>query len=384
MRNFFTQRGFILSDITLIVLSAGTSSRFQSRVKKQWLRIGDEPLWLFVTNSLSKKYNFDKVILTSHKNELKYMQNFSEDITFVAGGSTRQESMKNALKHVNSAYVMVTDVARCCIPSEVIDNITASKSDADCIVPYLPISDTAVLNETTIDRDQVKLIQTPQLSKTEILSKALQSNQTFTDDSSAIKEIGGSIKYITGDVKSKKLTFIDDLNSIDCLKSPSNNFFTGTGFDVHAFEESKQMVLGGINIDVPYGFKAHSDGDVLIHALIDSLLGAIGAGDIGECFPDNDERYKNADSKILLTEVVSFVKSVGYEIVNADITIIAQKPKISPYKESIRTKIAELLGIKKQFVNIKATTTEKLGFIGRGDGVAVQSGTMLKYYNWKV
>ncbi len=143
------------------------------------------------------------------------------------------------------------------------------------------------------------------------------------------------------------------------------------------------MWLGGIQIDVPYGFKAHSDGDVLIHSLIDALLGAACAGDIGEFFPDTDAQYKNIDSKLLLEEIVKFICDVGYEITNIDLTIIAQKPKINPYKQEIKTTIARLLKIEKQFVNIKATTAEKLGFIGRAEGVAVQSIATLKYYDWK-
>ncbi|RXJ75093.1 bifunctional 2-C-methyl-D-erythritol 4-phosphate cytidylyltransferase/2-C-methyl-D-erythritol 2,4-cyclodiphosphate synthase, partial [Arcobacter sp. F155] len=131
-----------------------------------------------------------------------------------------------------------------------------------------------------------------------------------------MKAIGGSIKYIEGDIASKKLTINSDISEITCLKPPSNNFFTGTGFDIHPFEENKKMFLGGVNIDVHYGFKAHSDGDVLIHSLIDALLGAVGAGDIGEFFPDTSEKYKNIDSKILLNNIVEFICNVGYEIVN--------------------------------------------------------------------
>eukprot|EP01029_Cantina_marsupialis_P007656 TRINITY_DN18622_c0_g1_i2.p1 TRINITY_DN18622_c0_g1~~TRINITY_DN18622_c0_g1_i2.p1 ORF type:complete len:314 (-),score=60.31 TRINITY_DN18622_c0_g1_i2:517-1458(-) len=310
------------------------------------------------------------------------MKNFSDDFIFVEGGNTRQESMRNCLSKVDSEYVMVTDVARSCIPPRVIENLISSKDEADCIVPALNVSDTVIYKEDTINRDEVKLIQTPQLSKVEVLKKALETKTEFTDDSSAIKNIGGTIKYIQGSLESKKLTFGDDISSITCLTPPSNNFFTGTGFDIHPFEENKKMFLGGINIDVPYGFKAHSDGDVLIHSLIDALLGAAGAGDIGEFFPDTSDEFKNIDSKILLQNIIKFIYSVGYEIVNVDLTIIAQKPKINPYKKDIKTTIANLLNLDKQFVNIKATTAEKLGFIGRAEGVAVQSSATLKYYDW--
>ncbi|MGB6327738.1 MAG: bifunctional 2-C-methyl-D-erythritol 4-phosphate cytidylyltransferase/2-C-methyl-D-erythritol 2,4-cyclodiphosphate synthase [Halarcobacter sp.] len=372
-----------MSNITLIVLCAGNSTRFAHQAKKQWLRTDNIPLWLFVTNRLKKFSTFNKIIIASHKKELNYMKNFSNDYIFVEGGETRQESMKNALKEVDTDYVMVTDVARVCIPKEVIESLVLAKNEADCIVPVLKVNDTVVYKDETIQREEVKLIQTPQLSNTKILKEALKTEDSFTDDSSAIKNMGGTIKYVEGSIKSKKLTLGEDISSIECLKEPSNNFFTGTGFDIHPFEENKKMFLGGINIDVPYGFKAHSDGDVLIHSLIDAILGAIGAGDIGEFFPDTDLQYKNIDSKILLKEIVEFVYNVGYEIVNIDLTIIAQKPKINPYKNEIKEKIAKLLNLEKQFVNIKATTAEKLGFIGRNEGVAVQSIATLKYYNWK-
>ena len=372
-----------MSNVTLIVLCAGNSSRFGLQSKKQWLRTDNSPLWLFVTNRLQSFSDFKDIIVTSHKNELNYMKNFSDDFIFVEGGVTRQESMKNALQKVTTDFVMVTDVARACVPKNIILDLIENKNEADCIVPALNVSDTVVYKNDTINRDEVKLIQTPQLSNTKILTKALNTNTEFTDDSSAIKNTGGKIKYIQGSIKSKKLTFEEDINSLECIKSPSKNFFTGTGFDIHPFEENKKMYLGGINIDVPYGFKAHSDGDVLIHSLIDALLGAAGAGDIGEFFPDTDAQYKGIDSKVLLKDIVKFIYNVGYEIVNIDLTIIAQKPKINPYKQEIKSTIGKLLNIEKQFVNIKATTAEKLGFVGRAEGVAVQSIATLKYYDWE-
>ena len=140
---------------------------------------------------------------------------------------------------------------------------------------------------------------------------------------------------------------------------------------------------GGNKLPYEYGFKAHSDGDVLIHSVIDALLGAAGAGDIGEFFPDTDPKYKGVDSKILLNKIVSFINNVGYEIVNVDVIIIAQIPKINPFKNDIKNSMAKLLKIQKQFLNIKATTAEKMGFIGRCEGIAVQSIATLKYYDWK-
>jgi len=372
-----------LSDVTLIILCAGSSTRFGLPSKKQWLRINNEPLWLNVTKKLLSYHDFDKVIITSSADELSYMINFSSEITFIKGGASRQESIKNALQNVTTEHVMITDVARCCVPKSVILELLNNKNEAHCLVPVLNVSDTVVYNKETIDRDHVKLIQTPQLSNTKFLIESLQTSIDYTDDSSAIKANGGKIKYIQGSVESKKLTFASDLVDFTTLDAPSSNFFTGTGLDIHAFEDNKPMVLGGINIDSPFGFKAHSDGDVLIHSVIDALLGAAGAGDIGEFFPDTDAAYKNADSKELLSYIVQFIQSVGFEIINIDLTIIAQKPKINPHKMDIKFKMAQLLHIEPQFVNIKATTAEKLGFLGRSEGVAVQSIATLKYYDWK-
>ena len=369
-------------DVTLIILCAGNSSRFEHKTKKQWLRINNQPLWLNVAKKLASYANFDKIIITSHKNELSYMKNFSDDYNFVAGGSTRQESIINSLKEVTTSHVMISDVARACIPKNVIIDLLENKNNADCIVPTLNVSDTVVYNENTINRDHVKLIQTPQLSNTKILRNSLKTGIEYTDDSSAIKANEGIIKYIQGSIKSKKLTFGNEIGELSCLSAPNKNFFTGTGFDIHQFEDNKEMYLGGIKLPVDYGFKAHSDGDVLIHSVIDALLGAAGAGDIGEFFPDNDAQYKGIDSKVLLNNIVKFIYNVGYEIINIDLTIIAQKPKINPHKQEIKSSIAKLLGIEKQFVNIKATTAEKMGFIGRNEGVAVQSIATLKYYDW--
>ena len=371
-----------MNDVTLVVLCAGESSRFELSVKKQWIRLDDEPLWLNVSRRLSSYSNFEKTIIVGHVNELSYMKNFTDDYTFVSGGNTRQQSIVNALEEVNSKYVMITDVARCCTPQSIITDLINHKADASIIVPALNVSDTVVYNNNTINRDHVKIIQTPQLSQTEILKKATLSLTEFTDDSSAIKDIGGSVKYIQGSTSSTKITFGEEINNLKCLKKPNTDTFLGNGIDIHEFEKNKQMVLGGVKIDSDFGFKAHSDGDVLIHSVIDSLLGACGAGDIGEFFPDTDSKYKGADSKKLLDYIVQFVTNVGYKIINIDLTILAQKPKINPHKKAIRITMAQLLNIEPQKINIKATTAEKMGFVGREEGVVVLSSATLKYYDW--
>ncbi|PIF04079.1 MAG: bifunctional 2-C-methyl-D-erythritol 4-phosphate cytidylyltransferase/2-C-methyl-D-erythritol 2,4-cyclodiphosphate synthase [Arcobacter sp.] len=369
-------------DVTLVVLCAGESSRFELSCKKQWIRVDDEPLWLNVSKRLSSYSNFKEIIIVGHQDELSYMKNFSEDFIFVSGGDTRQKSIANSLEVVNTKYVMITDVARACVPEDIIKNLIKNKKKASVIVPILKVSDTVAYKKDTIDRQYVKIIQTPQLSKTKILRKAIKTNTEFTDDSSAIKNIKGSVHYIQGSKASTKITFGKEMKDLPCLAKPSHHTFVGNGIDIHQFEKNKQMVLGGVKIDSDVGFKAHSDGDVLIHSVLDALLGACGAGDIGEFFPDTDPKYKNADSKELLKYIVKFIANVGYEIINIDLTILAQKPKINPYKTIIKTTMANLLNIKKQQLNIKATTAEKMGFVGREEGIIVLSSASLKYYDW--
>ena len=370
-----------MPDLTLVLLGAGNSTRFNQKFKKQWMRIKEEPLWLFVTKRLQTFINFKKIIVVANEEEIEYMKNFA-DYEFVPGGKERQISLKNALSKVDTKYLLVTDVARACIKKRVVDDLIRNKTKADIIVPYIKVPDTVHYKNGFLDRDELKLIQTPQLSQTKILKNALDTTEIFTDDSTAILKNGGTVFYVEGDTSATKLTYADDLSKLECLQKPCKDTFTGIGYDVHPFENNKDMFLCGVKIDVPYGFKAHSDGDVAIHAIIDALLGSIGAGDIGELFPDSDNRYKNIDSKILLKKVCDFVSNVGYDIVNIDITVIAQKPKLSNYKTSMRKSISRLLDIPYAKVNIKATTTEKLGFVGREEGVAVEAVVNTKYTDW--
>ena len=372
-----------MSDLSLILLSAGQSSRFSSDVKKHWLRLDHKPLWQFVADNMAKKDIFSKIIIVSSSEDIEFMKNYAS-YTFVQGGSTRQDSLKNALKEVNTQSVLVSDIARACISDDFLERILSKIDSADVVVPYLGVTDTIVYENKTIDREKVKRIQTPQLSRTNSLKAALQTEKQYTDESSAIVANGGERAFVLGEEDAHKLTHIQDLNKLPCLKAPSSDILSGNGFDVHAFDTQGEMWLCGVKIENEFGFLAHSDGDVAIHALIDALLGAAGMGDIGMLFPDTDKTYENADSKELLREVVTKLYAYGFVIVNVDITIAAQKPRIGKYKQMMRKTVAEILNIEPQRVNVKATTTEKLGFVGRKEGVAVMANANLKYFNWKM
>ncbi len=185
------------------MLGAGNSTRFKHPVKKQWLRFGDTPLWLFSTKNITEKLDFSKIIITCSADEIEYMKRFDDSFTYVVGGASRQESLKNALLHVETPSVLVSDIARVCIDEEMLSRIVKEKSQSDIVVPYLEVSDTVVYGDETIDRDRVKLIQTPQLSKTSILKEALGTDTDYTDDSSAIKANGGNATYVKGDKRAK-------------------------------------------------------------------------------------------------------------------------------------------------------------------------------------
>ena len=371
-------KGVGLLDTTLILLGAGSSSRFKSTVKKQWLYSGETPLWLQVAEQFEQNFDFSKILIVSSSEEIAIMKHFA-DYTYVPGGNSRQKSLSNALSHVDSKYVMVSDIARCCVPKEMITRILEARDLASCIVPVLSVTDTLYLDAQPIDREKVKIIQTPQLSVTKMLKKALETDVLFTDDSSAIASLGEKVHFVEGSPLAHKLTTQDDLDKLPCIKQASAKTLTGFGIDIHEFEAKKEMYLCGVKIDVDYGFKAHSDGDVAIHALIDALLGAAGMGDIGELYPDTDAAYAGADSKALLSDTVKRINAFGYSIGNIDMTIMAEAPKLLPYKAAMKESLASLLGIRKNFVNIKATTAEKLGFVGRKEGVTVHTVANLTY-----
>ncbi len=370
-----------LGDITLILLGAGSASRFALPPKKQWLWTGEKPLWLKVADDFQEIYEFKETIIVSSKDDMNCMSNFTE-YRLVEGGASRQASLSNALVQVQTPFVLVSDIARCCLDREMIERVILAKKNRSCVVPTLKVVDTLYLEGSPIDREQTKIIQTPQLSCTPTLKSALDSEIEFTDDSSAVASMGGEIIFVEGSLKAHKLTTVEDLSKMSCLTKPSGRALTGFGIDIHPFEDGKEMLLCGVKIDSPFGFKAHSDGDVAIHALIDALLGAAGLGDIGEFYPDTSSVYKGADSRELLLDTVNRLKDLGYVIGNVDLAIIAQTPRLLAYKKEMRFKLAELLNLTPNLVNIKATTAEKLGWIGRKEGVAVEAVATLYYYDW--
>lgn len=408
-----------MKDISLILLAAGDSSRFGLRVKKQWLRVGELPLWQYVAQNIARAHSFKKIVIAVNEEDVSYcerlyacslasargesaecdtseykFQSEQDEVEcgadecgsanlkfhFALGGVNRQSSLKNALRLVESELVLVSDVARAQISPGLISSLIRNLGGADCISPYLGVNDTTYLGEAVVKREELRLIQTPQLSRTALLKKALEGSEIFTDDSAAVGSAGGRLEFIKGEAGALKITRASDLAALN-LKPCSRDIFCGTGYDVHALEKGAGIVLGGVQIPCEFALIAHSDGDVAIHALIDAICGAAMLGDIGELFPDSDAKLKGADSKELLRKVMRRVRGYGYELVNADITIIAQRPKIGAYKAQIQEVLSEILNCAR--VNVKATTTEGLGFTGRSEGIAAQAAVSLKFYDWQ-
>ena len=433
-------------NMTLIIMSAGESTRFRQdsnndcAVKKQWIRVNGKPLWLFVTDSLNARYKFEKVIITANALEVAYMKRFC-DYEIVCGGETRQKSLENALRCVDSEFVAVSDAARFGVDFEVLDRLFAVDLEGiDCVIPVLSVADTIFMESESenppslaevqssyspslaegargwvksqnasesncdspkssanlvrkyLNRNAIKLVQTPQISRVSILQKALKLDD-FSDESSAINALGGRIATIKGSKTLDKLTHFEDLERIlTCCHSgrseesnaqksqnpAQNDIFIGYGFDTHRFCKGNEVVLCGVKIPCEFGIEAHSDGDVALHALMDALLGAVGAGDIGEWFPPNDAKFKGADSLELLGQVVDFVRGVGFEIINVDLMILAEIPKITPHKDKMLGILSTALNLSKNRINIKATTMEQMGFIGRKEGICAKAVVGLK------
>jgi len=299
----------------------------------------------------------------------------------VAGGRTRRETIALALEELGSEIdiVLIHDGARPNLSEKLVKEIYSETRKKGAVIPAVPARDTVkVINrekrvEKTLDREQLRLIQTPQgFQKKPLLEayrKARESDWEVTDDAAIMEKAGHPVFIIPGEEKNIKVTTKNDLD----LFFPREENRTGLGVDIHPLVPGRKLILGGVLIPGGKGCGGHSDGDVLVHALMDALLGAAGLPDIGHFFPDTEEKYRGADSIELLGKVAMVLKEKGWQLNNADCTVILEKPKIATYIQNMKENIAQTLDVLPQKIGIKATTAEKLGFIGRGEGVLVQA-----------
>ena len=297
----------------------------------------------------------------------------------IEGGNERADSVRAGLEALSSDAVLVHDAARPFCPADVIDRLLARLEFFDGAAPVLPVTDTLARTDDvlgdSVDRSGLARIQTPQAFRLNVLKEAYDrwEGPPPTDETSVARAAGMKVAAVDGDPLLDKLTLASDFDRAEQRILGTLVPRTGMGFDVHGFAGNGPIILGGIEIAHRRGLAGHSDADVVLHAITDALLGAAGLGDIGEHFPPSDEQWKGAPSALFLSHAVNLLRSRGAQIDHIDCTVIAEEPKIAPHRPSMRSRIAEIAGLRVEQVSVKATTTEGLGFAGRREGIAAQA-----------
>lgn len=369
-----------LTPFAAIVVAAGKGLRAGGDVPKQFVRWRGKPLVRHSVEALAKAGASPLVVVIAEGQEIEAQAALSgiDSIRLVAGGTARQDSVRNGLEALASkspAKVMIHDAARPDLPTEVIERLLGALETKPGAIPVLPVVDSIAVADRDemsgkADREALRRVQTPQAFRfDDILAahRAWQGETDAGDDAQVLMANGGSVALVEGDERLKKITFAEDLVS----NTPSIR--VGQGFDVHRLVQGEELWLCGVHIPHDKGLSGHSDADVALHAIVDALLGAIGDGDIGTHFPPSDPQWKGAPSPLFVGHAVKLVDRAGYRICNLDLTLICEEPKVGPHRDSMRAKLAELLCVDIGQVSIKATTTERLGFTGRGEGIAAQA-----------
>lgn len=374
-----------LPPFSAIVVAAGKGLRAGQPIPKQFATWRGKPVVRHSVENLLRQGAREVVVAIPEGAESIATDCLSglDGFRLVIGGATRQQSVLRALEALGAiphGIVLIHDAARPDVPVEVtrrlVENVTANQG----AIPVLPVTDSLAIAHDgmmtgTAKREDLRRVQTPQAFD---LAAILAAHRHWTgepdagDDAQVFRASGGEIALVSGDERLAKLTYAEDFMTDHPLVR------TGTGFDVHRLAVGEELWLGGVQIDHDKGLAGHSDADVAIHALVDAMLGAIALGDIGSHFPPSDPQWKGASSATFLRHAASLVADQGYMLANVDLTIMCEAPKIGPHRDSMRARIAELLGIDVSLVSIKATTTERLGFTGREEGIAAQAVATLQ------
>ena len=373
-----------------IILSGGVGKRFKENIPKQLYKLNNKTIIEITLEKFVQTGFFEKIIIVSNKKIINETKKISGEkrLQIIAGGKTRQESVLKGLKeakHCNPNNVIIHDVVRPFFSKKLLDKILKKLSTKDCVIPIQKVSDSVryFKNNSYIDvnRENLNLIQTPQgFNFLKIFNAYKKLKKNHTDDSIIAYNNGIKISVIDGERMNFKIT---DKNDYELAKQlwKENKYMDivkiGHGFDVHALKPEKDLIILGIKIPFSKGLEGHSDADVGFHALVDAILGALGMGDIGEHFPPSDIKWKNKPSKYFLEYTKDLLLKKNYKINNIDITLICEKPKLTKYKKNMKKSIAKILNIHSEKINVKATTTEKLGFLGREEGIACQSSVCI-------
>ena len=365
-----------------IILAGGESKRFNSKIPKAYHLYREKPLLQHSLDKAKKSKKINKIVLVVNKKHKKFFKKIKiKNVKMIVGGKTRAESAYkglNSIKNFNFKNVIIHDAARPNFSLKLLDKLISELKSNDCVIPAIQTTDSIkqklpkkIVN---LNRDNIYLTQTPQAFNYKKLFK-LQKNigPDITDDSNLFIRAGEKIKIIKGELNNNKITQLNDLKKFNSSKY-------GIGFDVHRLVPNKILYLGGIKIPSPIGTLGHSDGDPVLHAVIDAIMGACNMGDIGKKFSDKNKKYKNIRSTILLKIIMDQIKERNFFINNIDVNIITQKPKISKYRNKIIKSISKLCRILPSQINIKGKTTEKLGLIGNEKAIACEViVSVLKY-----
>ena len=366
----------------LILLAAGEGKRLKSNTPKPYNKINNKTLLEHSINAFADFHKIKKKIVVYNAKNTKYLSKLNlKNIIKVKGGKTRQESVFNALRKIKKnkcKKVIIHDTARPFPPKKLISDLIFKLKNNDAVIPVIKTNDATKRIDSNIifkniQRNSLRFAQTPQgFTYKKIYEKHKENKKThFDDDSALFTEVGKKVTTINGSKKNIKITDNEDLDIFKSLKK--GKIYTGIGFDIHRLVKKKKLYLGGIKIPFILGLEGHSDADPVLHALIDSLLGACRLGDIGNLFSDKNKKYKNIRSTILLKKVVELIKSKNFSINNIDINIITQKPKIKNYSRKMVNSISKICKINPNQVNIKGKTTEKLGIIGKEKAIASEA-----------
>ena len=372
--------------IGAIIAAAGSGSRMGGDKPKQFLNVDGIPVIAKTYRAFADCDMIDVIYVVTGEDMMQQCKNHMVPYLdtkqlkkfggIVSGGNERQDSVYNALIAVKEQggvdYVLIHDAARPFVTGKIIETTVKAAESRDAAIVCVRPKDTIRTVDETLDRRSLMIVQTPQGFRFDLLmnayEKAYADGYYGTDDASLVERIGVHPALVEGSYANIKLTTREDLPSVTRI---------GKGFDVHRLVEERKCIIGGVDIPNKKGLLGHSDADVLTHAIMDALLGAAALGDIGRIFPDSDEQFKDADSIKMLEQVGYMIMEKGYGISNIDATVICERPKISPYVEEMIENIAKALKIDSDRINIKGTTTEKLGFTGRKEGIAAEAVCIL-------